>query len=139
MVNNIVIDVTCKSSITACVMSYKGRVEKFEVFNSSYDNQYDNLLEGYIRCVKMLSQYLEKHTDFNGRVYFVTNNTVLVGWLKKNYTLPKYAEQFNTLTQILETIPVPVIYTRDANLMSEKYAKKVFVQRQYSGIDDFMS
>lgn len=122
--NNIVLDVTNKKGITAVVISYKGQVSEMKVYRSKFENQYENLIDGYILGAKMLHDPLAKYLDFDGDLLVVSNNSALITWLEQNYTLPKYSEQFKMLLRALEALPAKIEFIKSSDLVSDKFATK---------------
>lgn len=138
MINNMLLDVACKRGITACVLEYKGKVVSYSTFESSYDNQYENMIEGYTRGVNLARKYLEELDSFSGTLMLVTNNVVFVGWLRKNFAPDKYAELFMQLTTAIDSLPVKTEFARNRNIVADKYAKPTLLKHDYSGIDSFL-
>lgn len=123
--DSIVIDVTNKKGITAVVIVSKGMVVDKRVFTSKYENQYENLIEGYTVGIPLLRSYLESNLEFNGKVLFVASASALVTWLNRKCALPKYSEKFSNLLDLIEALPVEQIeYIRSDNLVSTKFATK---------------
>lgn len=137
--SNIILDVTNKKSISASTISYEGKLLDKVVCKAKFDNQYLNLIDGYIKGAKLVKSFLDKNPQFSEDLIVVSSNSAFIGWLKRNYTLPQYADMFKTLTKILESLPVKIEFIRSDNLVSDKFAMKSFLKlEQLSSIDSFL-
>ena len=72
--------------------------------------------------------YTEKHNDITD-IVFELNNSTIIKWFDKVYSVENYQERFVKLLDLLDELPISYMFSYNKEPLSKNYAKKEYLDK----------
>lgn len=142
---NVYLSCVCKGEISASVVYKNGRcvaknvVRVATALSNGAPAQYKNIIRAYTSGFRLLKHVIESDKTIDN-IVVESNNSAFLSWINKGVTLPQYEEDFATMLEVLDEIPVKYECIYSKELRAKSYAKATCLTREkLSGLDDFLN